>query len=174
MIRYSLVCDSGHASEGWFRNSSDFDRQQTGGHLSCPLCGSLQIVKGLMAPAVSTSRSREARSAEPAGNKDGSMRESDPVSVSGAAVAPPSNTAAILPPDLRQKEIAAAYRLLRAQIIANAENVGSDFAREARKMHHGETQERTIYGETTRKDAEALLDEGIDILPLPAPPEDAN
>ncbi|GGB61449.1 hypothetical protein GCM10011316_36770 [Roseibium aquae] len=102
------------------------------------------------------------------------MRESDPVSVSGAAVAPPSNTAAILPPDLRQKEIAAAYRLLRAQIIANAENVGSDFAREARKMHHGETQERTIYGETTRKDAEALLDEGIDILPLPAPPEDAN
>lgn len=54
MIRYDLRCDGGHGFDGWFRSSADFDRHQGGGLLSCPHCGSAEIAKALMAPAVST------------------------------------------------------------------------------------------------------------------------
>lgn len=61
MIKYALKCDDGHGFEGWFSNSADFDEQQAGGLLECPVCGTSKVEKALMAPAVSTSRKAEAR-----------------------------------------------------------------------------------------------------------------
>lgn len=59
MIRYSLVCESAHDFEAWFRNSDDFDKQKKRGLVECPECGSHKVSKALMAPSVSTSRGRE-------------------------------------------------------------------------------------------------------------------
>jgi hypothetical protein len=54
-------------------------------------------------------------------------------------------------------------------VMANTEDVGTRFAEEARKIHYGEREERNIRGQATRKETEALLDEGIDVMPLPVP-----
>ena len=59
MIRFSLVCEHAHEFEGWFRSNNDFDTQVKRGFVDCPACGSKKIGKALMAPAVSTGRSRE-------------------------------------------------------------------------------------------------------------------
>ncbi|MEP3670890.1 MAG: DUF1178 family protein, partial [Roseibium sp.] len=80
----------------------------------------------------------------------------------------------LLPKDFQQKEILEALRIARARIVENSENVGDRFASEARKIHSGEAQERSIYGETSPRDAEALAEEGIAVFPLPELPEDKN
>ena len=59
---------------------------------------------------------------------------------------------------------------MRKHVEENAENVGDKFPDEARKIHYGESEERGIYGEATLKDAKELLEEGIDVLPLPGLP----
>ncbi|RWX74361.1 DUF1178 family protein [Neorhizobium lilium] len=63
MIKYSLSCDHGHAFEGWFSGSADFDRQVEIGFLTCPVCNSSSVSKMLMAPAVSTARKKEEKQA---------------------------------------------------------------------------------------------------------------
>ncbi len=52
MIVYDLVCDAAHRFEAWFGSSSDYDIQQQRGLLECPICGSAQVAKAVMAPAV--------------------------------------------------------------------------------------------------------------------------
>lgn len=59
---------------------------------------------------------------------------------------------------------------LARRIVANSDDVGERFAEEARKMHYGEIEERAIRGKTTLDEAHALLDEGIDVLPMVLPP----
>ena len=65
-------------------------------------------------------------------------------------------------------------RKIRDHIVDNSENVGDKFPDEARKIHYGEADERSIYGEASRDDVHSLLEEGIGIAPLPTVPEDAN
>jgi hypothetical protein len=65
-----------------------------------------------------------------------------------------------------QQMQAAMLKMVR-HVMANTEDVGNRFAEEARKIHHGEAEERSIRGQASREETEALLDEGIDILPLP-------
>ena len=74
----------------------------------------------------------------------------------------------------RERELRAALRALREHVMRNSENVGKDFVEEARKMHSGETEERSIYGVAEFAEARALLEEGIDVLPLPVVPDDRN
>jgi hypothetical protein len=54
-------------------------------------------------------------------------------------------------------------------VLANTEDVGAQFADEARKMHYGEAEERGIRGQATREEAESLLEEGIEVMTLPMP-----
>ncbi|PVB61557.1 DUF1178 family protein [Labrenzia sp. 011] len=169
MIRYTLVCGNTHNFEGWFRNSDDFEMQCTRHLVVCPVCGATDVRKALMAPAVSTSRKKEA----PSCPADTEVRPAQ-ASAPAAPATTPMQPSALLPVDIRHKEIVETLREVRARIIENSENVGADFATEARKMHYGEAEERSIYGETTPQDAEALLDEGIAVLPLPELPEDKN
>ncbi|WP_298817102.1 DUF1178 family protein [uncultured Roseibium sp.] len=175
MIKYTLVCNATHSFEGWFRNSDDFEAQCGRGLVTCPICGSTEVRKGLMAPAVSTARKREAFSTPVSpGDGQAEVNEAPSAPPIPADAAPATRTSALLPADLQKKEIVEALRVVRAQIIENSENVGSNFAKEARKIHYGEAEERNIYGQTTPKDAEALMEEGIAVVPLPDLPDDKN
>ncbi|WP_029617351.1 DUF1178 family protein [Pseudorhizobium marinum] len=142
MIRYSLVCDNGHAFEGWFSESADFDRQVATGFLTCPTCNSAAISKSLMAPSVSTARRKDEKRA--------------------------------VAMDMAQKQVMAKLREAVTAIKANAEDVGEKFPEEARKIHYGEANARGIIGKASVEEVRALVDEGIEVAPLPVLPDDAN
>ena len=65
-------------------------------------------------------------------------------------------------------------RELRQHVERHADYVGDRFADEARRIHYKEAEERGIYGEATPDDARELIDEGIEVQPLPLLPEDRN
>jgi len=174
LIRYALTCEFTHDFEGWFRNSEDFETQKARGLISCPVCSSSDIQKKLMAPAVSTSRAKEALAeSQPAGPLQSSPGGEGgiPAADAGTRVV---QQAALMPQDVRQKEVIEALKTLRKRMVEASDYVGRDFPEEARRMHYGEAEERNIYGESSLEDAKALLDEGIDILPLPVLPDEKN
>ena len=156
MIRFSLVCDQGHEFESWFRDSAAYDDQAERGLLSCAHCASTKIGKAIMAPQVAR-KDRE--------NRDGKngVRENLPALPQPVALTSPDEQA------LRAK-----VRELHAMLTAKSDYVGDKFAAEARKMHEGESEHRTIHGEATGEDVRSLLEDGIDILPLPMLPDDRN
>jgi hypothetical protein len=153
MIRYDLTCDSGHRFDGWFRSSSDFDDQSAKALLACPSCGSARVEKALMAPAVSLG-SAPPRAAAP-----------EP-----AASAPQELTL------LGEKEqrLRTLLREVRDQVMRNAEDVGDRFPEVARLMHAEEIEKRSIYGKASAEEARALVEEGVEIQPLPRLPDDTN
>ena len=156
MIRYSLVCEAGHGFDSWFPSSDSFDDQAARGLVTCPVCDSTHVTKGLMAPSLArTDRTRAAADGEAA-----------PV-----VPAPPPAMPTTGEPERR---IRAMLRTLREQVVASAEHVGTRFPEEARKIHYGETEERPIYGQASPDEARALIDEGIDVAPLPPMPDDRN
>lgn len=150
MIKYSLICVNDHTFEGWFSNGDDYNTQSQSGLLSCPVCETVSIQKSLMAPSLSTTKTDSDKS---------------PGDVSLA-----SNTNV----PAKYAEAMSQMRKLRSQVMANAHDVGKEFPEEARKIHYGETEKRGIYGQASIKDVEGLVDEGIDIVPLPVLPEDKN
>lgn len=154
MIRYSLQCDKEHGFEGWFSSSADHDRQKEAGLVECPVCGSRKVGKALMAPSVATARKKEAR----------------------AEVAAAQQTAVMKPAgaDAQKREMLRQLKELRDKVLADAENVGENFAEEARKIHYGETDARGIYGKASIEDAASLAEEGIEVMPIPDLPEDSN
>ena len=135
----NLRCAHDHGFEGWFGSEEDFESQRQRELLECPLCGDKRIVKGLSAPRLNLGAAKEP-----------------------AAPAAPVAQAA---PD------SPAGRWMRAmrEVLANTEDVGERFAEEARRMHYGEAAERGIRGQATREQTEALLDEGIEVMPLALP-----
>jgi hypothetical protein len=141
MIRYALTCDKGHEFEAWFGSACDYDVQLEARAVTCPCCGSADVTKAPMAPAVRRARAE-----------------------------PPS----VEPSSDERRRTYAFLKNLRAHLKENAEHVGPAFAEEARKMHYGETEVRSIYGEATREEAEALKEEGVPAVPLPLLPEDHN
>ena len=146
MIRYALKCDRGHGFEAWFRSSTDFEKGET----ACPVCGSLAVAKAVMAPQVA----RKDRGETNVEAKSEKMR--------------------LATADPRQQAIIAAIKELRQKVTENADYVGDKFAEEARKIHYEETEPRGIYGEATSDEAKALVEEGIEVHPLPVLPEDRN
>ncbi|MGF9694651.1 MULTISPECIES: DUF1178 family protein [unclassified Rhizobium] len=142
MIRYSLICDNAHGFEGWFSESAEFDRQVESGFLTCPTCGSGAISKTLMAPSVSTARTKEARQQ--------------------------------VVMDVVRQEAIAKLKEAVAAIKANAEDVGERFPEEARKIHYGEADARGIVGQASLVDVQELIEEGIEVAPLPVLPDDTN
>ena len=155
MIRYTLSCERGHEFESWFQNSAAYDKQAKRGLVTCPLCNSAKVEKAIMAPRLARTDVAEptpppaAQPATPAKN---------PV----AMMSPPER-------ELRQK-----LKELRDHVTKNATNVGAKFPEEARKIHYGETEHRSIYGEASPDEAKELHDEGIEFHPLPFLPDDRN
>ena len=163
MIKYALLCESGHAFDSWFSDSESFDTQAKRGFVECPVCQSKQVTKALMSPAVSTSRRREA------------IRESadtTPAAVPAPNAAPPPAPVALL--DERQQQMRAMIRELHQKLTENSVDVGDKFPEEARRMHDGETPQRSIRGQATLEEAKALVEDGIPVLPIPTLPDDRN
>lgn len=161
MIRYALRCSRGHDFESWFQSSSAYDSQRKRKLVSCPMCNSTEVEKAIMAPSVSSSK-RKARNAKP-------VDAPAQLPVTGDTAEP--STLVMSP---QERELVAKLRELRDHVVKNADNVGSKFPEEARKIHYGESEHRAIYGEASAEDTRALIDEGIEIAPLPVLPGDRN
>ena len=162
MIRYALICDRKHDFEVWFNNSADYDKQHKRGLVTCPFCESNRVEKAIMAPAISrgSKKSRASDIAAPAAPAAPTIAE-----------APPEQVAMISP---RESEFRAKLKELREALTSSADNVGKKFPEEARKMHYGEIEHRSIYGEASPQEAKDLHEEGIEFHPLPTLPEDRN
>ena len=160
MIRYALRCECGHRFESWFRSSAAYDSQRRRKLVSCPACGSAAVDKAPMAPRLA----RKGRDAdrEVVAPETAAVPNTTPETAAPLAMAPEA------------RELAARLRELRDHVTRTAENVGARFPNEARKMHYGEIEHRAIYGEASNDEARALLDEGVDVVPLPVLPGDRN
>ena len=165
MIVFDLHCAHGHLFEGWFGSSSDFEDQSARGLVSCPECGSAEIGKAPMAPAVGAKGNRV-----PAASAPAAQQPSTPQPPAGQAV---TNTP--MPEEVR-KALTALHEA-QARALSKSTWVGKDFANQSREMHYGERDEAPIHGQASIKEARALIEEGVPVAPLPfpvAPPEKLN
>jgi hypothetical protein len=163
MIRYTLRCERDHNFESWFQDSAAYDSQAKRKLISCPVCDSVKVEKAIMAPRIVGKKGRER--AEPV-----SAPASVPAAEAPAAPAPGATPLLMA----QERELRAKIKELRDHIVKNADNVGEKFPNEARKMHYGEIEHRPIYGEASPEEAKSLIDEGVEVSPLPVLPDDRN
>lgn len=161
MISFSLQCSNGHRFDAWFSSSDAFDMQAERGLLSCPVCGDEAITRALMAPAVRPSRKAASVPVQPTEPPRGE-----------ATLLPPERPGSADNPD--SERLRTMIRALREAVRENGTDVGAAFPEEARKIHYGETEERGIYGQASLEEAKSLVEEGIEILPIPSLPDDKN
>ncbi|QHJ01185.1 DUF1178 family protein [Xylophilus rhododendri] len=145
-----LQCGGRHNFEGWFGSEDEFRDQLGRGLVACPVCGDTQIAKMPSAPRLNLSGAR-------AGIDEAKVADPAPATVAPAAPAPSPQ---------EEQLRAALWRAARAA-VASAEDVGTRFADEARRIHHGEAEERGIRGQATSREARELVEEGIAVLPVP-------
>lgn len=165
----NLGCDAGHPFEGWFGSEEDFLEQRQRGLLECPVCSSREVHKRLSAPRLNLGKGQGAAAdtenpavqQPPSGASGGMARAADPAS---APVLSPSPEAAAAMALMNE-----AWSRAVRHVMANTEDVGERFAEEARRIHYGETAERGIRGQTSAEERQALIEEGIEVLPLPMP-----
>ena len=141
----NLRCAHDHRFEAWFASEADFQSQMDGGLVECPLCGDKGVARLPSAPRLNVSGAREVRVAAPAAE-------------SGTGPATPEAVT-----------MQAMWLKAVQHVMANTDDVGERFAEEARRIHYGETEERAIRGQATREDAQALREEGIEVMSLPVP-----
>ena len=158
MIHYNLRCERGHAFESWFQSSSAYESQEKRKLVNCPVCGSAKVERAIMAPQIVSKKGRESAEAAPA-------------PATTAEVAAPASTPLLM---AQERELRAKLKELRDHIVKNADNVGERFPNEARKMHYGDIEYRPIYGEASPEEARALIEEGVEVSPLPVLPGDRN
>jgi hypothetical protein len=176
MIRYTLACERQHSFESWFQNSTAYDKQAKRGLVTCPVCNSSKVEKAIMAPRLARPEAGELgkaiEAAEAKAVPSAPAPPAPPASASMPPVAPGKGTVAMTSP--QERELRQKLKELRDHITKNASYVGSRFPEEARKIHYGETEHRSIYGEASPEEAEDLHDEGIEFHPLPILPDDKN
>lgn len=141
MIRYDLKCAAGHEFEAWFRSSEAYDELRSQGHVRCAICGRPDVEKQLMAPAVIGASGAGDTGADARSGGEALSRSASPME--------------------------AMLRALRKHIEEHSDYVGPEFAAEARRIHLGEAEARSIWGEASREEAEALKEEGIPVAPIP-------
>ena len=141
----NLQCSQQHDFEGWFGSEGDFQDQLGRGLVECPLCGDVAVSKMLSAPRLNFGAARDG---------------------SAGAPQPQQQQQVVAAPDMTMQ---AAWMKMVRHVMANTEDVGSRFPEEARRMHYGETDERGIRGQASPDETQALLEEGIGVLPLPIP-----
>jgi hypothetical protein len=152
VIVFELSCRDGHRFEGWFASSDDFAKQHAGGLVGCPSCGSREIAKAPMAPAVPMKGNRRTDAPDK-----------------------PSFARGPLPPEV--SEALRKLALAQAKALENSTWVGDAFAEQSRAMHYGERDPETIHGRADAEAAIQLVEEGIAIAPLPFPvtaPDELN
>jgi hypothetical protein len=143
MIHYQLRCQAEHQFDGWFKDSAAFETQVKRGLVACPQCGDVGVHRALMAPAIGRKRVT--------------------VDQTGAPDPPPVPEKDVVLPD----QVRAVLQRVRAEIERTSDYVGPRFADEARRIHRGESEKRSIYGESSAEQAEALAEEGIEVARIP-------
>ena len=159
MIRYNLRCESGHAFESWFQSSSAYEAQEKRHLVNCPVCGSDKVERAIMAPQIVSKKGREPAAPVPA------------APATSTEVTAPASTPLMM---AQERELRAKLKELRDHLVKNADNVGNRFPNEARKMHYGDIEHRPIYGEASPNEARSLIEEGVEVSPLPVLPDDRN
>jgi hypothetical protein len=135
----NLRCGQEHRFEGWFASEEDFVGQSGRSAIACPICGDTQTLRLPSAPRLKVER------------------HSAPTQPSAA---PEASTQMTL-----QSQWLRAVR----HVMSSTEDVGERFPEEARRIHYGEVEERGIRGRASSEDAEALREEGIEVMALPIP-----
>jgi hypothetical protein len=166
MIRYALACDSGHEFESWFPGSAAYEAQLARGLVACPRCNSAKVEKQIMAPSIARKDRAPALPAPPA------VPETQPDMAAPRVPAARPQPMAVFSEE--EREFRAMVKAFREHVTKNADYVGQAFADEARKMHYGDTEHRSIYGEANLAEAKELLEEGIEVHPLPIVPDERN
>jgi hypothetical protein len=162
MILYTLACNKGHTFESWFANSAAYEKQVKRSLVTCPVCNSAKVEKALMAPRLSGTK-KHGDAAAPAPAPEPSSLATAPAATAPVAIMSPQEH------ELRKK-----LKEIREHLTKNADYVGQKFPEEARKMHYGEIEHRSIYGEASPDQAKDLHDEGIEFHPLPVLPDERN
>jgi hypothetical protein len=160
VIKYALICEHGHGFDGWFANSATYDKQVKKKLVTCPMCNSAKVEKAIMAPRL--------------GRGDAQFDGPSETSTDIAAPPPAPEKTAVAMMSPQEQEFRKKLKELRDHLTKNADNVGQKFPEEARKMHYGEIEHRSIYGEASPAEAKDLIEEGIEFHPLPVLPEDRN
>lgn len=152
MIVYDLWCADGHRFEGWFGSSDDFAAQQAGDLIACPHCGSAEVTKAPMAPAVPAKSNQRAAP----------ITKGSPQAVTNREI----------PAEVQRAMQALAAA--QAKALRDSRWVGDGFAEESRAMHYGEKEVEAIHGKATLKEAKELMEEGVQVAPLPFPLADPD
>ena len=169
-----LQCAQGHSFEGWFGSQDDYDNQRSRGLVTCPVCNDSDILKKLSAPRLNLGHGVAPNAPDQYAVVNEAGGRANATANEPVQPPPPEPGHGTLGPDLAlnsdtlQQMQAAMTKMVR-HVMANTEDVGPQFAEEARKIHYGERDARNIRGQATREETEALLDEGIDVMPLPVP-----
>jgi len=154
VIAYTLACEAGHDFESWFASSNAYEAQVKRGLVSCPICGSAKVGKALMTPSLGR----------------GDRNKPAPVSEPSA----PSPTRPVAMFSEKERQLRDMIRALRKHVAENSDYVGRRFPEEARQMHNGEIEHRSIWGEASAEEAKELVEEGVQVQPLPPLPDDHN
>ncbi|MFN3988821.1 MAG: DUF1178 family protein [Erythrobacter sp.] len=158
MIVYDLSCQYAHRFEGWFGSSADYEDQRARGLVECPHCGSREIAKAPMAPAVPAKANQRAEVAPAAGHAT-------------------SQQAANLPIPPEMVRVLEAIAKAQAEALKHSTWVGGNFAEKSRAMYYGEEPPAPIHGEASLAEARALAEEGVPVAPIlfpVAPPDKLN
>jgi hypothetical protein len=145
---YNLQCEAQHQFEGWFASEDDYTRQLQTGLLECPICGDKTVQRLPSAPRL---------------NLGAAAQPTEPVPT------PAAQAQQVMMPPEQLRALQAAYLQFARAVVAQTEDVGERFAEEARRIHYGEVAQRGIRGQASREETQALLEEGIAVMPLPLP-----
>lgn len=162
MLVLNLSCTNGHLFEGWFGSNEDYESQQRRAMLSCPMCDAAHITRMPSAPRLNVSHLREGAAGREVAQDPDAAVATTPAQTPHHAAKPPANPSA---PSSQSPEVL--WKQIVEHVLKNTEDVGEQFAEEARRIHYGESEQRGIRGSATADDTAALLDEGIEVMPLP-------
>jgi hypothetical protein len=162
MIRYALACDNGHTFESWFASSAAYDKQVKRSLVTCPICNSAKVEKAIMAPRLSGTKK----------HGDDAVAASVPEQPTPTPAPEAPAPVAMMSP--QEHELRKKLKEIREHLTKNADYVGRKFPEEARKMHYGDIEHRSIYGEASPDQAKELHEEGIEFHPLPVLPDERN
>jgi hypothetical protein len=174
MIRYALNCDNGHAFESWFANSAAYDKQAKRKLVTCPVCGSAKVEKAIMAPSLNSGEAADPRPPSPTPSLTPTPPNPAPPPLQPGPMPPIPPKTPVAMMSSAERELRHKLKELRDHITKNASYVGPRFPEEARKIHYGEAEHRSIYGEASPEEAKQLHEEGIEFHPLPVLPDDKN
>tara|TARA_B100000963_G_C22542206_1_gene632709 strand:+ start:236 stop:709 length:474 start_codon:yes stop_codon:yes gene_type:complete len=151
MIKYKLKCKTEFCSnqkefDGWFQNIKAFENQKKQGLITCPICGSDEIVKLLTTPSLNTTKKfKDVK------NKINSTLIAEDNLMANANL----------------KNVSTILRTIKKEIQKNSTYVGKEFVSQVRSMKEGKIKEKPIHGHGSNKEIQELRDDGIDVLNIP-------